>query len=47
MAQALVQAETPIDRFRSGNGGSANMQKLRLMPPSDAEVLTDSLGECG
>jgi hypothetical protein len=45
MAQALVQAETPIDRYRSGNGGSANMQKLRLMPPSDVEVLTDSLGE--
>ena len=45
MAQAPVQAETPIDRYRSGNGGSANMQKLRLMPPSDVEVLTDSLGE--
>ena len=45
MAQVPVQAETPIDRYRSGNGGSANMQKLRLMPPSDVEVLTDSLGE--
>lgn len=45
MAQAPVQAETPINLYQSGNASSVNMQKLRLMPPSDVEVLTDSLGD--
>ena len=45
MALAPVTVETPIDLYRSGNARGANMHKVRLVPPSDVDVETDSRGE--
>jgi hypothetical protein len=45
MAHAPINAATPVDLYRSGNASSANMHRVRLQPPMDVQVYTDSRSE--